>query len=235
MGLPRKRVSREKLGSRKAGAAPKKGGSTASRKSTKHGDALTDEELLELVPGGLAHSFVTARLHDKSLAVAGLSAPADWSGDMPEVPEDIATEDHDSLSNLLAAFVNAYSTAIWHASKAQVEASAYNDIAEYLEDIAILDAEGSNDTQRKASARTDERVLAAKGLYRIAHSDYLRFRDLASTLEKKHRTVSRVGGFVGDEADMGDNASAFKRSARGKAAGKGRGSAKGSGRPRSRR
>ena len=63
----------------------------------------SEEELLALVPGGLATAFVNARMHDRALALAGLGEPSDWDGEMPELPEDIASEDHDSLSNLLGA------------------------------------------------------------------------------------------------------------------------------------
>src|SRR5574339_976511 len=72
-----------------------------------------DSKLKELVPKGLARSFVNAKMHDKSISIAGLGAPLDWEGDMPQLPNDIGAVDHDDLSNLLAQFVNAYSTAIW--------------------------------------------------------------------------------------------------------------------------
>ena len=58
--------------------------------------------------------------------------------------------------------------------------------------------------------------------------------DLARTIELKWRTVSRVGGFVGDEADE-ETAGAIKRSTRGKAAGNAKGNARGSARARSSR
>jgi hypothetical protein len=173
-------------------------------------------------------------LHEKRLQVAGLAAPDDWDGEMPEIPDDIAAVDHDELSNLLGAFVRAFSTATWYASKAYIESGFYDDIADYLESAAMLEAEESNDTKRRAAARTDEMVVAAKALHRGAYSDYVRFRDLANTLKMRHATVSRVGGFVGDEAEAEDMG-AIKRSVRGKAAGAAKGTAKGTGRSRSRK
>lgn len=221
-------------------AAKRRGGNAPApsrRRKTTTDDsngALTDADLRELVPAGIEAAFVKSKLHDKSLGIAGLGAPADWAGDMPEIPSDIGTIDHAQMSNLLGDLANALSTALWQASKAYIEADAYGEIVEYLEDIAMLDSDQSNEAKRKAQARTDERVLAAKGLERTAYHNYVRFRDLARTIEHKWRTVSRVGGFVGDEAE-GEAASAIKRSTRGRAAGTAKGSAKGTGRARSSR
>lgn len=190
------------------------------------GDAMNDQQLLELVPGGLAQAFVTGKLHTKQLAIAGLGGEPDWNGKMPEVPNDIAAEDHNSLSNLLASLVNAYSTALWYASKSHIEAGLYEDIVEYLEAIVLLNVEGSNKEQREAKVITDGRVIAAKSLLRSANTDYIRFRDTAERLRAKHATVSRVGGFVGDEA-RAEIAGAIKGSTRGKSIGKAKGSSQG--------
>jgi hypothetical protein len=187
---------------------------------------LTDEDLRELVPAGLAAAFVKSKLHDKALATAGLGEPDDWEGDMPELPRDIAAIDHAQMANLLGTLASALSTCVWHASKNYIEADVYGEIAEYLEDIALLDANESNEGKRKAQARTDERVVSAKALEKTAYYNYVRFRDLARTLEHQWRTVSRVGGFVSDEAE-GEVASAIKRPTRGTGKGSARGGAKG--------
>ena len=187
---------------------------------------MTDDQLRELVPKGLAASFVKSKLHDKALAVAGLGEPDDWDGNMPFLPEDIGTIDHEMMANLLGDLASALSTALWNASKHYIEADAYDEIAEYLEDIALLDANESNEGKRKAQARTDERVVNARSMHKTSYHNYVRFRDLARTLEHQWRTVSRVGGFVSDEAEA-ETAGAIKRSTRGKAAGQGRGKAKG--------
>jgi hypothetical protein len=185
--------------------------------------ALTDSDLRELIPTGLEGSLVKSKLHDKTLAIAGLGAPDDWEGVMPFIPEDIASMDHEMMATLLGDFANALSTALWQASKAYIEADAYDGIAEYLEDVALLDANESNEGKRKAQARTDERVVAARSMQRQAYHDYVRFRDLAKTIEIRWRTVSRIGGFVGDEAEA-ETAGAIKNSTRGKAPGTARGS-----------
>jgi hypothetical protein len=187
---------------------------------------LDDAALKDLVPAGLAASFVKSKLHDKALATAGLGEPEGWDGDMPELPKDIAATDHHLLANLLATLASALSTALWNASKNYIEADAYGEIAEYLEDVALLGAEESNEGKRKAAARTDERVVAAKALEKTAYHNYVRFRDLARTLEHQWRTVSRVGGFVSDEVEA-ETAGAIKRPTRGRASGQSRGSAKG--------
>jgi hypothetical protein len=194
----------------------------------------TDDDLRRLVPPGLAASFLKSKLHDKSIAVAGLGEPNGWDGDMPEMPTDFATVDHDQMANMLSAFASALSTALWQASRAYIEADAYDEIAEYLEDVALLDANESNEGKRKAQARTDERVVAARAMQRTAYHNYVRFRDLAKTIEIKWRTVSRVGGFLGDEAE-GETASAIKRSTRGTAAGNIPGSGRGDQRHRPRK
>ena len=215
-------------------AAQARGGSgRPSRRSSSNGaSAPNDDTLKNLVPSGLVASFVKSKMHDKALAVAGLGEPGDWDGDMPDIPSDIGTIDHEQMANLLGEFASALSTALWHASKNYIEADAYNEMAEYLEDVALLAANESNEGKRKAQARTDESVVTAKALEKTAYHNYVRFRDLAKTLEHKWRTVSRVGGFIGDEAE-GETASAIKRSTRGKAAGNSKGTARGSGRARS--
>ena len=187
---------------------------------------MTDEELRELVPAGLARAFVKSKLHDKALAVAGLGEPDDWEGNMPFLPQDIGTIDHEMMANLLGDLASALSTALWNASKHYIEADAYDEIAEYLEDVALLDADESNEGKRKAQARTNERVVGARSLQRTSYHNYVRFRDLARTIEHNWRTVSRVGGFVSDEAEA-ETAGAIKRSTRGTSAGTGRGTAKG--------
>jgi hypothetical protein len=212
----------------RTGKRPPSGGRTRSN------GEMTDADLRKLVPTGLEHAFVASKLHDKSIAIAGLGEPGDWDGEMPEIPNDIATADHAEMSELLGQFANAMSTALWHASKNYIEADMLDEIAEYLEDIAMLETEQTNEAKRKAEARTDERVLIVRGQQKRAYHNYVRFRDLARTIELKWRTVSRIGGFIGDEAES-ESASALKRSTRGKSAGNSKGTARGSGRARSSR
>ena len=226
---PRKKLTRKKLVRVNSDG---KGKGALSRPAQPSG--VDEDKLRKLAPPGLATAFVKSKLHDKALAVAGLGEPSDWEGDMPELPNDIAAVDHDDLANLLAQFTNAYSTATWNASKNYVEADAYESIVEYLEDQALLEAGGSNEGQRKANARTDDAVVAARGLQRSSYHNYVRFRDLAKTLYERSRAVSRIGGFVSDEAEIEDSR-ASKPASRGRAVGKDRGTSKGAGRPRSRR
>ena len=201
-------------------------GGASRRPRSRSSAPLDDKALKRLVPAGLAASFVKAKLHDKALAVAGLGEPDDWNGNMPFLPEDIGTVDHEMMANLLGDLASALSTAVWNASKNYIEADSYHEIAEYLEDVALLEANESNEPKRKAAARTDERVVAAKALERTAYYNYVRFRDLARTLEHQWRTVSRVGGFISDEAEA-ETAGAIKRSTRGKTVGQSRGSSRG--------
>ena len=178
----------------------------------------TDDTLRALIPAGLEASFLKSKLHEKSIAIAGLGEPNGWEGKMPELPSDIAAVDHEQMASLLMALASALSTALWQASRAYIEADSYDGIAEYLEDVALLDANESNEGKRKAQARTDERVVTARALQRTSYHNYVRFRDLAKTIEIKWRTVSRVGGFLSDEAE-GETAHAIKHSTRGQAAG----------------
>lgn len=205
---------------------------SGKRRGKSRGDApaISEDELLALVPGGLATAFVNARMHDRALALAGLGEPSDWDGEMPELPEDIATEDHDSLSNLMGKFASVLSTSIWHASKAYIHHGFYKQVADYLEDVAILESDQSNEQKRKAQAATNEAVVTARALEQSAYSDYVRMRELGKTLKIRHATVSRVGGFMGDEAETEDQDEAPKRSSRGTGAGTSRGGGRGSGR-----
>ena len=227
MAPPRRRPGG---GGSKDAAAPAGAG-----RRKKHGGP-SEEELLDLVPGGLATAFVNARMHDRALALAGLGEPADWDGEMPELPEDIATEDHDTLSNLLRDFAVCLSTATWYAAKARIDRIFLDQVVDYLESVALLDSQESNEAKRKADAATNEAVVTAKALATSAQADMFRFQAQASNLKLKHATVSRVGGFVGEEAEAEDQDEAPRRSSRGTGAGSGRGGARGSGRAgRSRR
>jgi hypothetical protein len=196
----------------------------------------SEEELLALVPGGLATAFVNARMHDRALALAGLGEPSDWDGEMPELPEDIAREDHDSLSNLLGAFASCLSTSTWHAAKAYIQHGFYKQVGDYLEDVAVLESGQSSEQKRKADAATRPDVVTARALEQLAYSDYVRMRELGKTLKIRHATVSRVGGFVAEETETEDQDEAPRRSTRGQGAGTSRGGGRGSGRAgRSRR
>jgi hypothetical protein len=216
-------------------SAPKPSGKRHG-KSKESAPAISEDELLALVPGGLATAFVNARMHDRALALAGLGEPSDWDGDMPDLPEDIASEDHDALSNLMGKFASVLSTSIWHASKAYIHHGFYKQVADYLEDVTLLESEQSNEAKRKAEAATNEAVVTARALEQSAYSDYVRMRELGKTLKIRHATVSRVGGFVADDTETEDQDEAPKRSSRGGGAGASRGGGRGSGRAgRSRR
>lgn len=211
---------------------PKLGGLASKKRNS----GPSEEELLALVPGGLATAFVNARMHDRALALAGLGEPSDWDGEMPELPEDIAAEDHDTLSNLLGRFASCLSTATWHAAKAYILHGFYKQVGDYLEDVAVLESEQSSEQKRKADAATQESVVTARALEQSAYSDYVRMRELGKTLKIRHATVSRVGGFVAEDTETEDQDEAPKRSTRGLGAGTSRGTGRGSGRAgRSRR
>lgn len=191
------------------------------------------DDLLELVPTGLVEAFVKARMHDREIAIAGLSEPSDWDGEMPVLPDDIAKEDHDSLSNLMAAFASCLSTATWYATKSRIDKLFLDQIVEYLESSAILDSQESNEAKRKADAATNEAVVLAKAYVATVTAAMYRFQSMASDLKLKHATVSRVGGFVGDEVEAEGQDHAPLGSTRGRAAGDERSS--GPRRPRPRR
>lgn len=204
-------------------APPRRGGKVKAPARKAGASAVPGDdqlgELLDLVPKGLAQAFVKARMHDRALSIAGLGEPSDWDGEMPELPEDIAREDHDSLSNLLRDFAVCLSTATWYAAKARIDRIFLDQVVDYLEAVAILDSKESNESKRKADAATDESVVLAKALAASAQADMYRFQAEQSNLKLKHATVSRVGGFVGDETEAEDQDEAPKRSTRGKSAG----------------
>lgn len=206
-----------------------KGSASSQGKSASAGPAVTEKQILDFVPGTLAKSFVRSKLHEKELAIAGLAPPSDWDGDMPELPNDIASEDHGTLANLMVDFVNALSTATWHASMHYIEHSAYEQIVDYLTNLAVLEADASNEQKRTAQAKTGASVVAASALAASAYQNYVRFRDIAGTLKMKHATVSRVGGFIGDEAEAQETRFTVKNrrgSGRGAERGRARGSVK---------
>ena len=160
--------------------------------------------------GRLADAAIKSSEHTAALRKAGLGAPPDFEGDMPELPADIDAVDHSQLSNLMHAFQNALSTATWQASTAYIEADMFEEIADYLENRALLASDQTNDTKRKAEARTDEEYLQYRGLYKTRYHDYVRFRDLAKTLEGKVKVLSRTGGFKDDEQEASDRSPAPK-------------------------
>jgi hypothetical protein len=174
----------------------------AKSKSSK--DDSTDDDIRDLVPKGLAGAYVSSKLHEKKVREAGLTPPGDFKGEMPELPDDIDAVDHSVLSNLIMSFQNALSTATWQASMRYIEHDIYEEIAEYLENRALLSSTESNDTKRKADAKTDDKVVRFSSLSKEAYRDYVRFRDLGKTIEGKIKVLSRVGGFKDDENDASD-------------------------------
>lgn len=201
------------------GAAKPFGGGTKAKPKQK---GMSEEELLALVPVGLATTVVNARLHDKRVAVAGLQPPGDYEREWPELPEDIGKVSHDDLSNLLSDFQAAFNTAHWQQTKAYIEATVYGDVADYLEEHAVLNSDQSNEQKRKAEARTSEAVMAARALEAEARHDARRFGSMVEQLSGNVKVVSRVGGFK-DDAESGEDTTPGTPSAA-------RGSSKGSSR-----
>lgn len=179
---------------------------------------LTEDEIKEIVPRGLTRAFVDSKLRDKRVREAGLTPPSDFTDDMPELPKDIAAVDHNELSQLMIDFQNAFSTATWRASMAYIAHDIYDEISEYLENRALLESSESNDTKRKADARTSDTVVSFRGFAKQAYHDYVSYRDLGKTIEGKIKVVSRVGGFKDDEQEASDR-SAKPKMSRGSARG----------------
>jgi len=187
----------------RTGRVRKFGSSSSSAKS---------DDIESLIPRGLAGAFVNSKLHEKKLREAGLSAPDEFEGEMPELPDDIDKTDHSELSNMILAFQSALSTATWQAAKAYIAHDIYDEIGEYLENRALLGSDQSNDAKRKAEAKTDDDVVRFRGLAKESYHDYVRFRDLAKTIEGKVKVLSRVGGFKDDDNDASDRTSGSKAS-----------------------
>lgn len=185
----------------------------------------TDDDVSSLVPRGLAGAFVNSKLHEKKLRQAGLSPPSDFEEEMPELPADIDAVDHSELSNLILSFQRALSTSTWQASMAYIAADIYGEIAEYLENRALLESQQSNDSKRRAEAKTDDTVVGFFGMQKESYHNYVRFRDLAKTIEGKVKVLSRVGGFKDDDNDASDRGAQPKAS---------RGAGRGSSRRRTR-
>lgn len=211
---------------KKAGkVAPKSGAAkpfTGGNGKVKDEDDLSEDDLLKLVPAGLASTVVNARLHDKRVAVAGLQAPGDYEGEWPELPEDIGKVDHNDLSNLLSRFQNAYSTAHWQHTKAYIEATVYGDVADYLEEVAVLNSDQSNEQKRKAEARTDDSVIAARAMEANARHDARRFGSMVEQLKGNVAVVSRIGGFKDDSDSSEDTTPSAPASAQGTSKGSAR-------------
>lgn len=186
----------------------------------------SSDDISDLVPQGLAGAFVSSKLHEKKLRQAGLMPPSDFDEEMPELPADIDAVDHSELSNLILSFQRALSTATWQASMAYIAADIYDEISEYLENRALLHSEQSNDSKRRAEAKTDDTVIAFVGKQKESYHDYVRFRDLAKTIEGKVKVLSRVGGFKDDDNEASDRNAGSKPS---------RGSGRGSSRRRTSR
>ena len=174
------------------------------RKRAAANGEVSEDDLLSLVPAGLSQSVVNARLHDKRVALSGLQVQDQYEGDWPALPEDIGTVDHNDLSNLLMRFQQAFNVAHWQHTTAVIEAGIYGDVADYLEENAILSSEQSNEQKRKAEARTDDAVQAARALERQARADARRFGSMVEQLKGNVAVISRVGGFKGDSDSTED-------------------------------
>jgi hypothetical protein len=203
----------------KSGAAKPFGGS--GTKAKQNGN-ISEDDLLKLVPAGLATTVVNARLHDKRVGVAGLQAPGDYEGDWPELPDDISKVSHEDLSNLMSNFQSAYSTAHWQHTKAVIEASVFGDVADFLEERAVLDSDQSNEQKRKAEARTSEAVMAARALEADSRHDARRFGSMVEQLKGNVAVISRIGGFKDDAESSEDTIPSRPASAVGTGKGSGK-------------
>lgn len=209
-------------------AAPKSGAVkpfSVDGKAKKKAD-ITEDDLLELVPAGLATTVVNARLHDKRVGVAGLKPPGDYEDEWPELPDDIGKVTHEDLSNLMARFQDAYAVAHWQHTKAYIEASVFGDVADYLEEYAVLNSDQSNEQKRKAEARTDDAVMAARALEADARHDARRFGSMVEQLKGNVAVISRVGGFKDDAESSEDTTPSQPASARGTSKGTSKGATK---------
>jgi hypothetical protein len=190
-------------------------------KASQDGDfAPDDDEIVEMIPKGLGRVFVQSSLDnaEKMVAEFGLAAPTSYDGDMPELPDDIAEVDHDQLSQLLVDFQNAHSTAVWQQSNNYVWASTFEEIADYVHATALLDTDESNKEKREAQASVTPQVSYFRAKHREHYNSYVRWRDLAKTIEGKVKVISRIGGFK-EDGEEAEAVSAVKSSTRGKAAG----------------
>ena len=194
-----------------------------SASAKKQKDDFNDDEIEEMLPKGLARTFVQSQLKSAKdqLASVGLTAPGDYEGEMPELPDDIDSVDHSELSNLMLRFQNALSTAIWNQSYHYIWQNTFEEIAEYMEAVTLTSVEGSNAEQRKGAARTDEKVVFFRARHVEHYNSYVRFRDTAKWIEGKIKAISRVGGFKDDGEDA-EVLGAVKRSTRGTAKSSGR-------------
>ena len=73
-------------------------------------------------------------------------------------------------------------------------------MADYYENAAFLEADGSEAT-KKASAKTDGRVVYFRSQQKKAYNQYVVMRDVKDTLKRRIETISRVGGFKVDADD----------------------------------
>lgn len=199
--------------------APKKGKRSGKKKSS--GDIDLDEDEVEaMLPTPLAQLHIRSKLDyaEAQIEEQGLKLTGAYEGDMPELPNDISGYSHADMSDLLAQFQNAHSTASAQASQATIMGNTYGELAEYVEDLAILESDQSNAEKRKAEARTDGTVV----FFRAKAADYRnqsrRWTDLAGELRGKTAVVSRVGGFVEGDGAQSDLRAA-KPSTRGAAKG----------------
>src|SRR3954464_13824541 len=182
------------------------------RNITSNGFDPGDDDIKGMLPSGLARTFVQSQLKsaESQLKSHGLVAPDDYDGEFPELPDDIDGIDYSELSNIMLAFQNALATATWQQSYHYIWSGTFEEISDYMEAIALQHAEGSNEPQRKANARTDERVVFFRARYKEHYNSYVRFRDLARTIDGKIKAVSRVLGFK-DEEETATKLSAIKR------------------------
>ncbi len=198
------------------GASSKKGAPKPRLKD--RGFDPAEDEIEDMLPTGLTRVFVQSQLKSakQQLEEHGLQAPEDYEGDWPELPDDIDATDYSELSNIMLAFQNAHATATWQQSYHYIWSGTFEEIADYIEAVAVLNVEGPNELARKSAARTEEKVVFFRARHREHYNSYVRFRDLAKTIEGKIKAVSRVLGFKDEEETTGDLSSAKKRSSSGR-------------------
>jgi hypothetical protein len=198
--------------SKPSGWQPGKGDAFKS-KAKSNGFDPSDDDIKEMLPSGLSRTFVQSQLisAEKQLQAHGLVAPTEYDGEFPELPEDIDATDYSELSNILLALQNALATTVWQQSYHYIWSGTFDEISQHVEAVALTTVEGANAEQRKAKAHIDDKVVFFRARYKEHYNSYVRFRDLAKTIEGKIKAVSRVLGFKDDEEQSTDLSAIKKR------------------------
>lgn len=193
-------------------AKAKRGRKAKAKKPADEYEEIDESELEDNLPPHFAALISEENSEAQAKSLGLKPAEDDYDEDeLPALPDDIATEDRDTLSNLMGIYTAAHATASWYTSLEYVLSVGYGEVGDYYENASFVEAEGS-EAARKAEAKTDGRVVYFRSQEKAHYGQYVMLRDAKESLKRRIETISRVGGFKVEGEEIPESIAAKPKS-----------------------